>query len=1208
MSSLLPINPADFPDVPTKKALIAIDLQNDFLAEDGALPVNTPDGMIENIIKLAAAVRNSGYGEVVWVRSQFDTNRAVGDQQIVVAETTQIPPRPGASAATTAARARMSRASPLESTPLEADPEAFLSLVRDPPGTGRTKPQCVRKGTPGAEFLPAIAEAKGPADYAMTKTYYSAFQSGQLLHLLRRHFATELYICGSLCNVSVYATALAASSYGFDITIVEDCCGYRSEMRHMNARRKLTELTGCEYATAADIIPTLRPKSPSPKADGSHPSGARISHSPAPIPPSELIAAAMAENRKSPGRGGQGISVRPKSSQSPATPPPNTHRMGEKGREVGNPAALPSLPSPEDLSPGMEKLRLNAAESTGPLHVSVAAREKPRPGPPQSPAEPKVQPVVKATRERAGDKGPQLRASAQGRESGSDIGQVQLKDMMAAIEASRNKAHSTTGKTKITAGPQENKPIDAVVDKVRQKLAPLSTADDAPTTSEMSGSKLDEEFNPTEELLTAETPDHMVKGEWPAARGKKDISVSPSAQSSTHNAEDSESAISKETTEDASHLVVKDATVKPDTSEYLCEGDTTLTHPFLPTSILSGLFERLCTEVHFLKMMHQGGEVPRFVAVQGSVSSDGTQPVYRHPSDETLLCVPFTPAVQAIREEVEKRAGHEMNHVLIQCYRGGNDYISEHSDKTLDIVDGSYIANVSLGAERTMVFRTKRDASRKETATPGKTAEASGEKDDPTKDDETETPATPLKLSAPDTTSPSKRQTTRVPLPHNSLLRMGLSTNAKWLHGIRPDKRPLSQRTPAELAFSGYRISLTFRHIGTFLSPPPGATGTDADPLIWGQGAVAKTREAARPVVNGQTDQAVALLRAFGRENNSPTFGSSRGDAGGYGPGFDVLHMNSAPRYLACGDTMADGRVRIALAELGVRHSVGTAGTGAGKGLPPPASSAGGLIAPVKFEVDGAGAGGDRAAVTGDVAILLYLDARHPRKKGGEADTARVYTRFCAVVALGHKWKALWADDGRARGAAAAERRDLMRAIFRSSDMGTFDGWLSESLGRLAGGSPPSPSSPSPFSSSSPSPSPSHSPPFSSSSSETGEVFLAGGAEPSIADYAFWPLLHEMANEWRRAGGGFEETWVERGRYTALEKYYVDFSGRRSVVGVFGERVGALLAAAPEGKKKGQGLGGGDGDGNDGDGDGRGGDTGAVVEKQEPVGVGKGDL
>lgn len=69
---------------------------------------------------------------------------------------------------------------------------------------------------------------------------------------------------------------------------------------------------------------------------------------------------------------------------------------------------------------------------------------------------------------------------------------------------------------------------------------------------------------------------------------------------------------------------------------------------------------------------------------------------------------PLSPTVRAIRDETERRLGHPVNHVLLQLYRGGADYISEHSDKTLDIVPGSYIANVSLGAERTMVLRTKR--------------------------------------------------------------------------------------------------------------------------------------------------------------------------------------------------------------------------------------------------------------------------------------------------------------------------------------------------------------------------------------------------------------------------------------------------------------------------------------------------------------------
>jgi alkylated DNA repair dioxygenase AlkB len=48
--------------------------------------------------------------------------------------------------------------------------------------------------------------------------------------------------------------------------------------------------------------------------------------------------------------------------------------------------------------------------------------------------------------------------------------------------------------------------------------------------------------------------------------------------------------------------------------------------------------------------------------------------------------------------------------VLIQLYRTGADYISEHSDKTIDVVRGSFIVNLSLGARRTMTLRTKKDA------------------------------------------------------------------------------------------------------------------------------------------------------------------------------------------------------------------------------------------------------------------------------------------------------------------------------------------------------------------------------------------------------------------------------------------------------------------------------------------------------------------
>lgn len=1100
--SLLPIDPADFPDVPTKKALIAIDFQNDFLAEDGALVVSQPDGMVANVVRLADAVRKSGYGEVVWVRSQFDTSRAVGEQQMMTMDTPQLPNRPGGSAAAAAARARASRSSSTPSAPPEADPEAFLSEAGGQ--SGKTKPQCVRKGTKGAELLPELAAAKGPRDYAMTKTYYSAFQSGQLLQLLRRHFATELYICGALSNVSVYATALAASSYGFDITIVEDCCGYRSEARHMNATRKLAEMTGCEFATVADIVPTLRPR-PQSRSDSNQRARAiaPMPGGPANIPP-ELIAAAMAGNRLGPSKG---ITVRPKSpdSLSPPKPPDST---GEEGKPEDADAAAATLPlslSP-DLSPEMEKLRLNAetTDSTNaPTNETTAAgvveplpaNETSEPGAAKHQAKQAVQPMVKKTDAKAERRILTPRAIAQGKETASLPGQTKAVLGAPRHESPNDKAKAEHRKEKKGSSEPSSNPIASAEQAMKQFFTskPSSTAPAKPKLTKME----QEGFVPSEELLTARTPDDQKEGSYPTGNDDKDPKTIADATITRGSGD------SKTTPENSSR--------KPIETENLCEGDTTVIHSFLPDRLTPGLFERLCSEVHFQKMMHQGGEVPRFVAVQGDLLEDGTQPIYRHPSDEALLCVPFTPAVETIRTEVEAKVGHKVNHVLIQCYRSGNDYISEHSDKTLDVVRGSYIANVSLGAERTMAFRTKRDASiEKETP-------------DKEKKEGSSPPVTTGGQSATSTAaeepSPTKRQTVRCPMPHNSLVRMGLATNSKWLHGIRPDKRPTSQKSPAELAFGGYRISLTFRHIGTYLSP----TENPDEPVIWGQGAVSKTQDGARPVINGQTPEAVTLLKAFGKENHSSEFDWEES----YGGGFDVLHMKAAPRYFGCGDTMVDGRVKIMLAELGVNYAHGSIGTGKGnKNNHRDAAD----VVPVKLVLDDT----DRTTITGDVAIMLYLDARHPKKKGTEADMARVFTRFQAALALGQKWKALTLGP-LARDISNEEKVDLI-SDFASANYVQINDWMAENLRPLwadGGGD------------------------------EHGDLFFAGNGpgpqqQPTIADYALWPVLYDITETWRAADARFDQSWAQRARYTALEKYWVDFAARKSVVEVFGRDVAWL--------------------------------------------------
>ncbi|KAG6897859.1 hypothetical protein C0992_009997 [Termitomyces sp. T32_za158] len=205
-------------------------------------------------------------------------------------------------------------------------------------------------------------------------------------------------------------------------------------------------------------------------------------------------------------------------------------------------------------------------------------------------------------------------------------------------------------------------------------------------------------------------------------------------------------------------------------------------------------------------------------------------------------------AFEKMRTEVKWNVlNHPVNHVLIQHYRSGRDYISEHSDKTIDVVRGSNIVNVSIGAQRVMTLREKG----------------------------------PPRNGAPPPEGEEKvpRASQRIPLPHNSMFVMGPETNKKWVHGINHDNRALRSKSSAELFNNGERISLTFRYIGTFL--------TADESKIFGQGAKGKNKETARPVVLGGKEGG-ALIRAFGEENHRNDFHWDKN----YGRGFDVLHFN----------------------------------------------------------------------------------------------------------------------------------------------------------------------------------------------------------------------------------------------------------------------------------------------------------------------------
>ena len=225
-------------------------------------------------------------------------------------------------------------------------------------------------------------------------------------------------------------------------------------------------------------------------------------------------------------------------------------------------------------------------------------------------------------------------------------------------------------------------------------------------------------------------------------------------------------------------------------------------------------------EVVWREMLNHRKPVPRLVCIQGEKAFEGSAiPLYRHPVDEQPPCEDFSPSIQLIVDQARETFGHPFNQALIQViqlscfrpfisvvdvlfaaslqlYRSGEDSISSHSDKTLDLDPEAPIVNVSLGCSRLFIIRSKEKA---------KGAKGSAE-------------------------------VQRVPLLHNSALAFGLETNRRFTHQIDADRRPPDQRRPDETAAGGVRISITLRVVRTYQRI--------ADGRIFGQGAPLKTIEA----------------------------------------------------------------------------------------------------------------------------------------------------------------------------------------------------------------------------------------------------------------------------------------------------------------------------------------------------------------------------
>jgi alkylated DNA repair dioxygenase AlkB len=118
--------------------------------------------------------------------------------------------------------------------------------------------------------------------------------------------------------------------------------------------------------------------------------------------------------------------------------------------------------------------------------------------------------------------------------------------------------------------------------------------------------------------------------------------------------------------------------------------------------------------------------------------------------------VPMHPALAPIAERLATRIGHPFNNCLLNFYENGDATMGFHSDSEEEIAEGTGVAIVSVGAERTLTFRSRQD----------RTAEFA------------------------------------YPLPGGSLLYMPPGIQEEWRHGV-----------PKQEGVGGGRISLTFRQL-----------------------------------------------------------------------------------------------------------------------------------------------------------------------------------------------------------------------------------------------------------------------------------------------------------------------------------------------------------------------------------------------------------
>lgn len=262
----------------TRKALLVLNMQNDSFERHGDMIFCEKQEFRHEIDKIISHFRQMG--DIVWIKTELDpisvppsstpiSDATVSLQSLLSISTLgpggssmeqmneETAPDHGTAIARTTSSETGSFHRKLKSKTWETDEdaEAYLKNTK----IGGAPNLLAVPGTHGAELIPEMqAKVNLQNDLVIIKNRYSAFDGTQLLLSLRIKLVTHLYLTGCLTNISIYATAADAVRHGFEVTLVEDCLGYKSEDKHVEAMCKMADLLGVSGIDSNELIEEAR--------------------------------------------------------------------------------------------------------------------------------------------------------------------------------------------------------------------------------------------------------------------------------------------------------------------------------------------------------------------------------------------------------------------------------------------------------------------------------------------------------------------------------------------------------------------------------------------------------------------------------------------------------------------------------------------------------------------------------------------------------------------------------------------------------------------------------------------------------------------------------------------------------------------------------------------------------------------------------------